>query len=179
MQGDLERTASAVSKLKEENTLLKQQRTPQAQEPQDAEEVDALAAEQVRAGARAVGRSGWGSSGWSTWPCWLLGTAIVHVVGRCCTWHTHTPPSICPLCPAARCARLQVRLQMEALLAEKAKLAQENARLLRENTGLQVQGQPGHGEQWRCLLLPRCLHSRAAPRGSHELTVPCCHVAPN
>lgn len=33
---------------------------------------------------------------------------------------------------------LQVRLQMEALLAEKAKLAQENARLLRENNGLQV-----------------------------------------
>ena len=38
---------------------------------------------------------------------------------------------------------------MEALLAEKARLAQENARLLRENTGLQVRTanpgpDPGH-----------------------------------
>lgn len=32
----------------------------------------------------------------------------------------------------------QVRSQLQALLAEKAALAQENARLLRENTGLQV-----------------------------------------
>lgn len=34
-------------------------------------------------------------------------------------------------------AQEQVKLQMEALLREKARLAQENDRLLRENTGLQ------------------------------------------
>jgi hypothetical protein len=34
-------------------------------------------------------------------------------------------------------AAQQVKLQMEALLREKARLAQENDRLLRENTGLQ------------------------------------------
>jgi hypothetical protein len=35
-------------------------------------------------------------------------------------------------------AAQQVAKQMEALLLEKSKLAQENDRLLRENTGLQV-----------------------------------------
>ena len=34
----------------------------------------------------------------------------------------------------------QVCSQLQSLLSEKAALAQENARLLRENTGLQVQG---------------------------------------
>ncbi|GAB4815425.1 hypothetical protein N2152v2_002471 [Parachlorella kessleri] len=76
MQQDLEHTASAVSKLEQENTLLKQQSAQQGAESADVEDVDPLAAEQVR----------------------------------------H---------------------QMEVLLTEKAKLAQENARLLRENTGLQ------------------------------------------
>ena len=37
-------------------------------------------------------------------------------------------------------AAQQVTAQMESLLVEKSKLAQENDRLLRENTGLQVSG---------------------------------------
>lgn len=41
-------------------------------------------------------------------------------------------------CVADPLAAQQVTHQMEALLSEKAKLAQENARLLRENNGLQV-----------------------------------------
>jgi hypothetical protein len=51
----------------------------------------------------------------------------------------------------ATCAA-QVRLQMEALLTEKAKLASENARLLRENTGLQVDALPC----WPACLLLSC-----------------------
>lgn len=44
MQQDLQRTATAVSKLEEENTLLKRR---SSQSPEPAEEVDPLAAEQV------------------------------------------------------------------------------------------------------------------------------------
>lgn len=39
-----------------------------------------------------------------------------------------------------------MRSQLQTLLAEKAALAQENARLLRENTGLQVHSCPGKSE---------------------------------
>ncbi len=47
MQQDLEHTASAVSKLEQENTLLKQQSAQQGAESADVEDVDPLAAEQV------------------------------------------------------------------------------------------------------------------------------------
>ena len=46
MQQDLEHTASAVSKLEQENTLLKQRSVQQGAEP-DVEAVDPVAAEQV------------------------------------------------------------------------------------------------------------------------------------
>ncbi len=48
MQQDLQQTASTVSKLEEENTLLKQRSTQTAEV--DVAEVDPLAAEQVGRG---------------------------------------------------------------------------------------------------------------------------------
>ena len=57
-------------------------------------------------------------------------------------------------------AAQQVTAQMEALLVEKSKLAQENDRLLRENTGLQASGRRSCGSSGgrpACLLLLRGL----------------------
>jgi hypothetical protein len=67
------------------------------------------------------------------------------------------------LAEADTLASQQLTAQMEALLGEKSKLAQDNARLLRENTGLQVRHK--HEPPHRC-------HGRPAAwsrprRGSH------------
>ena len=47
MQQDFEQPANAVSKLEQENSLLKQRSAQQGAEPADVEAVDPLAAEQV------------------------------------------------------------------------------------------------------------------------------------
>ena len=52
-------------------------------------------------------------------------------------------------------AAQQVTQQMEALLLEKSRLAQENDRLLRENTGLQV----GHGAAVQARMRAGWTHS--------------------